>query len=591
MLRFYRHRLTAPDPYHYYRAKRRRKRRRHPSNPLLPLLFFVTVVILLATKLFAHHDFRPHIPPSPPPRPPSPVQADRTSAQPQLDTMRPPQFGQPPSKVYVNGNALRLLQDEAPPESHLKYLPFFRPPPRPPSRDAVANPLHEPRPITRAEAATRTCYHSARTGHALCVHVPLCIRHSAIVYLADTLRCAAYSNVQGKMATLSMARCVQLEKELEAAAEMDPLEQKGSVWLEALQKDGNVLWFEGDSVFVRLSRGDKSVPHFADRIFMLHHIVQHPERYGMGAISNIVIAAHQDVAKKIRYTKSWHHGLLSAIVYPNKLIYAHKNIRHLVTSTPNKRGEIRVFVPAGLWDVAKGKQVPCFRRAALPGSVKGQFFLTSDVYPGVVEPAPSADKAARYRDADVFRTLLFQSLGHQGPPRIKKHILYLHRAITRTFTDSGLRLLQTTLEKVAKHHSFSYQMLNVAGMTFPQQIQSVAGAGVVLGVHGTQMLNTLFLPAGASVVEIFPYNFVNDLFRHGSGAGLAYRQHHVVHGEDFGGLHKYGPVEECKRKSRECRRWYQSDGRRLEFGHLDAARVGKLVEEAVADVEKAVAAV
>ena len=593
-LRHYRHRIS---PHHHdsYRPKRRRKRRRR-SSPLFPLLLLFSTIIIAGNPLFHRlrihrHDgtFRP------PQLPQSPVQADRTSARVRLDAMRPPQFDEHlPSKLRASSNVLKLLDDSEPKSDFSKKnmddkssigLPFLKPPPisKRNSRDAVANPLHERRPVTKPEENTRTCYHSAHTGGALCVHVPFCIRDSAIVYLADTLRCAAYSNKQGTMATLSMGRCVELERELELAAEMSPVEAKAPKWLDSLE--GKILWFEGDTVFVKLGPRAKSVQHFADRIFMLHHVLQHPERYGMGAVANVVIAAHDEVAKKIKYTKSWHHGLLSAMVYPNKLMYSLDAVQQAVRSVPGNPRVMRVFVPSDMWDIAKGKkEKPCFRRAALPGSVKGQFFMTEDVYPGVVDA--SSRSSTRYRDADVFRTLLFQWLGHQGPPRIKKHILYLHREVTRTLTDEGLKLLKQTVREVAKETGFTCETLNVAGMTFPKQVEAVAGAGVVIGVHGTQMLNTLFLPAGSSVVELFPYRFVNNLFRGGSGAGLSYRHHHVVHGEDFADLWKWGEVEECKRRSRGCRTWYQSDTRRLEFGELDAARVKKLLEEATRDVKK-----
>lgn len=451
-------------------------------------------------------------------------------------------------------------------------------------RDGMPNVIHPHRPITKPEAYTRTCYHSSHTGDGLCVHVPFCMRHSAIVYMSETLRCAAYSNRQGKLGTLSMSRCVQLEREVENVGEIEQVEHKPHTWLHELERDGKILWFEGDTVFLRMSNRAKGVAHFAERIFLLHHILQHPERYGMGGVTNVIIAADEEVARKIRFSKSWHHGLLAAIVHPNKLIYSHKQLRELVPQPPSP-GDIRVFVSSGMWDVAHGKLVPCFRRAAITGAVKSQFFLSEDVFPGVVD-ADAEQSATRYRDADVFRTLLFQSLGHSGPPRVKKHILYMHRTTTRRFTPSGLATLEAKLRQVAHAAEFTYQLLDVSGMTFPQQIEAAAGAGVVIGVHGTQMLNTLFLPAGAAIVEIFPYGFRNVLFKGGSGAGLHYASYEILHGEDFSEVGKYHGVENCKRMSRDCRLWYQSDKRPLDFGLLDSAAVGKLMDDAIRHVRQ-----
>lgn len=452
-------------------------------------------------------------------------------------------------------------------------------------RDAVANRAHSFRSVEEKDRWTRTCYHSGRTSDALCVHVPFCVRFNAIVYMSDNLRCAPYSNRQGKLGVLGMGRCVELQREVETVGEIEQVEHKPRTWLDALDVDKKILWFEGDSVFVRMTARCKSVTHFAERIFLLHHVLQHPERYGMGAVSNVIIAADEDVARKIRYSKSWHHGLLAAIVYPNKIIYSPRVIRQLVTTQPNHPSEIRVFVPPGLWDLAKGRLVPCFRRAAVTAAVGTHFFLPEDLFPGVVDVDAIASPT-RFHDADVFRTLLFQSLGHAGAPRVTKQLVYLHRAKTRTLTAAGLSALEAKLREVARQNGFTYRFLDVAGLTFPQQIEAVAGAGVVVGVHGTQMLNTLFLPAGAAIVEIFPYRFSNALFEGGSGAGLHYARHQVLHGEDFAELGKYHGLENCLRVSKECRFWYQSDRRKIDFGMLDAAAVGSFVQEAIVHVEQ-----
>lgn len=453
------------------------------------------------------------------------------------------------------------------------------------ARDHVQNLSKERHAVEEREIGTRTCYHSSKTSDAVCVHVPFCVRHNSIVYMSDTLKCAPYSNKQGTLGTLSMGRCVELERELETEAQIEQVEHKPKSWLDSVNSDGNILWFEGDSVFVRMGVKCKSVMHFVNRIFMLHHVLQHPERYGMGGVSNVVVAADESVAKKIRYTKSWHHGLLKAIVHPNKLHFGHKGMPEMVTSVPSTPGEIRVFVPSGLWDLAKGKHVPCFRRAAIPGSLKTQFFLSEDVFPGVVETGAETSPT-KYRDADVFRTLLFQSLGHSSPPKMKKEILYLHRTSTRTFTRAGQDILESTLTELAKQGGFEYRLLDVAGMTFPEQIAAVAGAGVVVGVHGTQMLNTLFLPAGAAIVEIFPSGLSNNMFVGGSGAGLHYARYQLLKGDPFPQLSEFQGLGHCLKVSRECRTWYQSDNRKLSFGILDAAAAGSIVQEAISHVAK-----
>lgn len=441
----------------------------------------------------------------------------------------------------------------------------------------------------RNDAYTRTCYTNPNSRNSVCVHVPLCVRHSSLVYLTEILRCAAYTNGNHRDVTMSQERCLELERYVEASAQMVPVERKSKMWLEHLEKRENILWFEDDAVMVRLSYRCTSIPYFAAHMFMLHHILQHPGRYGLSSISNIVIAAHQQVAKKIRYTKSWHHGLLAAIVHPSSFVYSHKEMESILATQKGASLQKRhVFVTDGIWTMAKSRRVPCFRRVAVSTQSQPHLFTTADDYPGVaVSSSDTIDDNVRYADADTFRQLLYSSLSFSSVPKLSKRIVYLHRATSRTFSPMGLTTFQVTMRTMCETHGYSYRLLDMAGLSFAQQVNAIAGAGIAIGIHGTQMLNMLFLPKHAAVVEIMPYGFSNDLFEGGSGAGLWYESHQVRTGTDFPGLAQHGGnADQCRRQSSECRRWYQSDDRPIEFGVADAAAIGNLIERAIQHIAK-----
>lgn len=441
----------------------------------------------------------------------------------------------------------------------------------------------------RNDAYTRTCYTNPTSRTSVCVHVPLCVRHSSLVYLAEILRCAAYTNDNHKDVTMSQGRCLELEKYVETSAHMIPVERKSKIWLEDLEKRDNILWFEGDAIMLRLSYRCTSIPYFAAHMFMLHHILHHPGRYGLSSVSNVVIAAHQQVAKKIRYTKSWHHGLLAAIVHPSSLVYSHKEMESiLLKQKDSASGKLHVFVSDGIWAMAKSRRVPCFRRVAVFTQSQPHLFTTADDYPGVsVTSSNTIDDNVRYADADSFRQLLYSSLSISPAPNLSKRVVYLHRGSSRTFSPMGLTTFQVTIRTMCETRGYTYRMLDMAGLSFSQQVNAVAGAGILIGIHGTQMLNMLFLPKHAAVVEVMPYGFSNDLFVGGSGAGLWYESHQVKSGTDFPGIARFGgKIDQCKRLSSECRRWYQSDDRPLEFGVTDAAAISNLIERAMQHVAR-----
>lgn len=466
-----------------------------------------------------------------------------------------------------------------------------------PSHGSSTIGLHDRvRPIA-ADMFSRRCFISGVTEDSLCVHTPFCVRHSGIVYVAETLKCAPYSNVHGIMGTLSTKRCVETERDMEHRAEIADPEHKSQAWLNALDKDGKLQWFEGETVFISLSAKARSVAHYSQRIFFLHHILLHPERYGMARVSNVVIAAEDEVARKMKFRKSWHYGLLAAIVHPNKPLFKHHEVKELVSQGPAPPGVIRVFVPTGLENLAKGRQVPCFRRAAIPGAIHSQYVLKQDRYPGVVshgvgrgrgdDPAVlAAHKRGKFFDGAMLRKQIFASLD-RDEPAIRKRIVYLHRAKGRALTAGARDRLEASLKDVASEVGYDYEMIDLAGKSFNEQVDALSGAAVAIGVHGMQLMSSLFMPADGALIEIFPYKFWHELYSDGCGSGLFYQSLSISKGEDHADLEKYGGLDACVSSSKECRLWYRSDNRELELGTEDATEIQRMVREAVNEISRA----
>lgn len=454
------------------------------------------------------------------------------------------------------------------------------------------------------DAYTRRCYLSGVTEDSLCVHTPFCVRASGIVYVADTLKCAPYSNLHGIMGTLSTRRCVEVEHDLEHRAEIADPEHKAQDWLNELNRDGKIQWFEGETVFLSLSSAARSVAHYSQRIFLLHHVLLHPERYGIARVSNVVIVAEEEVAKKIKFRKSWHYGLLAAIVHPNKPVFKHSEMKDALAENGGGSappGILRVFVPTGLENLAKGRQVPCFRRAVIPGAVHSQYLLTQGRYPGVIShgvaaqaqdenaAVASAHKRGKYFDGAMLRKQVYASLD-RDEPALRRRVLYLHRAKGRVLTEDGQQRLETALRAVASELGYEYESVDLAGKSFSEQVDAVAGAAVAVGVHGMQLMASLFMPGDAALIEIFPYKFWHELYAEGCGSGLSYQSMSIGAGEDYVDVAKYGGLDACVSSSRECRLWYRSDDRPLALAADDASEVQRMVREAANGIARAAAA-
>ena len=54
--------------------------------------------------------------------------------------------------------------------------------------------------------------------------------------------------------------------------------------------------------------------------------------------------------------------------------------------------------------------------------------------------------------------------------------------------------------------------------SFEEQVGVMAGTGILVAVHGAALTNLIFLPAGAVVIEVFPWSFHKPTYRGLAGA-------------------------------------------------------------------------
>ena len=55
---------------------------------------------------------------------------------------------------------------------------------------------------------------------------------------------------------------------------------------------------------------------------------------------------------------------------------------------------------------------------------------------------------------------------------------------------------------------------NMGALSFDQQVELMAGTGILIAPHGAHLANVMFLPAHAVVVEMFPYLMKKNTYRH-----------------------------------------------------------------------------
>lgn len=83
----------------------------------------------------------------------------------------------------------------------------------------------------------------------------------------------------------------------------------------------------------------------------------------------------------------------------------------------------------------------------------------------------------------------------------KKIVTYVTRPPNRCLTQQVEREL---IDRVAQLPNIELHIVDFAALSFKEQIKIVAQTDILLGVHGNGLSHTLFLPPGATLIELFP---------------------------------------------------------------------------------------
>ena len=107
--------------------------------------------------------------------------------------------------------------------------------------------------------------------------------------------------------------------------------------------------------------------------------------------------------------------------------------------------------------------------------------------------------------------------GFAGTPVHAGRRIYVSRSRQKTRRLSNEQSIQPLLEK------YGFETVYFEGMTFDEQVSLMLETEILLGVHGANMVNILFLQAGARVVEMMNKDHLNDAYYlMSSSIGLPY---------------------------------------------------------------------
>lgn len=119
------------------------------------------------------------------------------------------------------------------------------------------------------------------------------------------------------------------------------------------------------------------------------------------------------------------------------------------------------------------------------------------------------------------------------PPLVVAFLTRSKRSKRRFVEESG-EWFDDTLKSLAHVYGFEVREVRCsAAMPFENQVASLRDVGLAVGIHGANLVNTLFMPATAALFEVFPYRYVRYYYSAGANSGLRYNFHEVSTGLEY----------------------------------------------------------
>jgi len=223
----------------------------------------------------------------------------------------------------------------------------------------------------------------------------------------------------------------------------------------------------------------------------------------------------------------------------------------------------------------------CFRTAIYPVTLRYRFFVPDEEVPGALVERKGARRLPS--DAVKLRRALrgfMTGTRNAGEMEMAKKLVYFARRGRRCFNAVSDQKLKRVLVNTATKHGMELSKVFFDHKTFQEQIESVWDAAVGIGLYGSNLVNSMFMPSSAALIEIRPYGLSHDIYAGAGGSGLYYLRHDITVAEEFPDKVPGQLIKDCIGVSHECMVFYRGDYRRLVMNEVDLNGIQTLLDDA-----------
>lgn len=421
------------------------------------------------------------------------------------------------------------------------------------------------------------------------VYKPLCIdttTEKAFSFRGETI-CSGFNRTYGWLVQYCSVMKETLRKEYLLDIQRETQEKS---WLE--DNASSIQWVEGLTVLQVLEKNCGNIAHFAGRILLLEHIINNIQAYAAppSLLMNILVVPTFHIMKRFQFPHNyefWHKTLFNALIAPSQYImgtlgdFLSRDSKPRVSRAPLVHLLHNMSTENG---PDASKKYVCFRRALIPGYLKARFFINDVEYPSKFPSLQSTAKDAPTVPRDSLRMREKVSALVDSNPQIskrRKEIVLLDRTGSRrVFGPEAREQVLGMINKVAEEKGYTFNITSFDKMRFEDQYAIMKKVSIAVGIHGANLVNTMFMPPLSALIELFPFGFKHEMYMNGGNAGLKYYSYQMKNGEQFKGPKVYRSVEQCIRFSKECKMHYRDAALQVEAE--DLAEMERILRKGIA---------
>lgn len=401
----------------------------------------------------------------------------------------------------------------------------------------------------------------------LAVFKPLCVdTQSNIAFsFAKKIYCVRLSS-EGNAHGIN---CESAQKRFKLRSLYDIMDdRKPAEWLE--QNQLKIKWIHGVTILQQLTDDCANVAHFTRKILCLHHILENINLYTTPdqVLKNVLIVLRERILHRFENPSSfnrYHSDFFSSVIHPHR--YELSSAVQFLKRVETNPDEIDIHLIQNFSKLHDYMYKPsfkylCFETAIVPTYLRRRFFIdhnqttTSSSSPASKRQVPIDIPTDSIRFRAKVSTYLY---GERRIPNAKKRMVFLHRSGTkRVFTPKSEKLIVQLLKDMCEEIDFSFQIVDFGLKSFKQQYDVMRDASVAVGIHGANLVNTMFMPPGSVLLEIHPFGFNHeDMYINGGGSGLRYFSYSILDGSRYPDGGNYSSIDDCIRKNVLCLRYYR----------------------------------